>query len=253
MASLEDPLEAAVVLQAQAGDESARETLVQRFLPLCRRLARRYRRHHLDAEDLVQEACLGLLAAIDGYEPAYQVRFSSFAYLCIQRHLLNVLKQSRSGRERAAQEAISLFLPAGPDDEQHLWETLPVQADPADLVTERWAAEEIRQRLGRQLSELEWAVTQLSLAGYSSGEMQRLLCLPAKVIDNAHTRVRRKLLQILQRYGSLLAEQWRPGRRRYDLCYQLPGGHTVAGRSPAPPGPYPWIPRPCLPARPRPW
>jgi RNA polymerase sigma-B factor len=61
------------------GDPGAREALVQRFLPLARQLARRYQRGGEPLDDLVQVASLGLLKAIDRFDPARETAFSSFA------------------------------------------------------------------------------------------------------------------------------------------------------------------------------
>ena len=61
------------------GDPAAREQLVERFLPLARQLARRYQRGGEQLDDLVQVASLGLLKAIDRFDPARETAFSSFA------------------------------------------------------------------------------------------------------------------------------------------------------------------------------
>ena len=61
------------------GDERAREELVRRFLPLARKLARRYSGAHEPFEDLLQVASLGLVKAIDRFDVERQTAFSSFA------------------------------------------------------------------------------------------------------------------------------------------------------------------------------
>jgi RNA polymerase sigma-B factor len=61
------------------GDAAAREQLVERFLPLARQLARRYQRGGEQLDDLVQVASLGLLKAIDRFDPERETAFSSFA------------------------------------------------------------------------------------------------------------------------------------------------------------------------------
>lgn len=63
----------------QHGDRRARDEVFDRFLPLARRLAGRYSNPHEPTEDLVQVASLGLLAAIDRFDPARGTHFSSFA------------------------------------------------------------------------------------------------------------------------------------------------------------------------------
>jgi RNA polymerase sigma-B factor len=65
--------------QARAGEERAREELVERYLPLARRLARRYQRSEEPLEDLTQVASLGLLKAVDRYDTTRDTAFSSFA------------------------------------------------------------------------------------------------------------------------------------------------------------------------------
>jgi RNA polymerase sigma-B factor len=65
--------------RAQAGDRIAREALAERFLPLARQLARRYQRADEPLDDLVQVASLGMLKAIDRFDPSRGIAFSSYA------------------------------------------------------------------------------------------------------------------------------------------------------------------------------
>jgi RNA polymerase sigma-B factor len=60
-------------------DQAARDALVERFLPLATRLAQRYHRGGEPLDDLVQVASVGLLKAIDRFDPARGTAFSSFA------------------------------------------------------------------------------------------------------------------------------------------------------------------------------
>jgi RNA polymerase sigma-B factor len=61
------------------GDLAAREELVQRFLPLARNLALRYTYADEPFDDLLQVASLGLIKAIDRFEPDCGTRFTSYA------------------------------------------------------------------------------------------------------------------------------------------------------------------------------
>ena len=60
-------------------DAHARDELVQRFLPLARKLAHRYRGAHEPIEDLFQVASLGLVKAVDRFDLSRGTAFSSFA------------------------------------------------------------------------------------------------------------------------------------------------------------------------------
>jgi RNA polymerase sigma-B factor len=62
----------------QDGDADARETLTRMFLPLARKLARRYSRAERN-EDLDQVASLALLKAIDRFDPERGSGFPAFA------------------------------------------------------------------------------------------------------------------------------------------------------------------------------
>lgn len=60
-------------------DRQAREALVRRYLPLARKLARRYRGAREPLDDLEQVASLGLVKAIDRYDPDRGIGFQHFA------------------------------------------------------------------------------------------------------------------------------------------------------------------------------
>jgi RNA polymerase sigma-B factor len=97
-------------MEAIAQDQELRERdeLIERHLPLARKLARRYARTPDILEDLVQVASLGLVKAVDRYDPARGIAFSSYAVPTIlgeikrwfrdTRWALHVPRASRSGR-----------------------------------------------------------------------------------------------------------------------------------------------------------
>ena len=73
--------------RAQSGDAQAREALVGQFLPLARRMARRYHRTSEPFDDLLQVANLGLIKAIDRFDAGRGVAFTSFAVPTIRGEL----------------------------------------------------------------------------------------------------------------------------------------------------------------------
>jgi RNA polymerase sigma-B factor len=92
----------------RAGDASAREALVRRYLPLARKLARRYARSSEPYEDLAQVASLALVKAIERFDPERGSDFRSFAIPTILGELKRYFRDSawavhvpRSTQERA--------------------------------------------------------------------------------------------------------------------------------------------------------
>jgi RNA polymerase sigma-B factor len=63
----------------RTGDLAAREELVKRCLPLARDLARRYTYTDEPFDDLLQVASLGLIKAIDRFDPDRGAKFASYA------------------------------------------------------------------------------------------------------------------------------------------------------------------------------
>jgi RNA polymerase sigma factor (sigma-70 family) len=77
----------ALARRAQAGDDAAREELIRRLLPLVHSTARRYRTEGLEQADLLQEGIVGLLRALERYDPARGVPFAAFATWWIRQSL----------------------------------------------------------------------------------------------------------------------------------------------------------------------
>jgi RNA polymerase sigma-B factor len=89
-------------------DPSLREELVRTYLPLARTIARRYESRRVPIEDLVQVAAIGLMKAIDRYEPERGIAFSSYAVPTmvgeVQRHFRDhtwAVRPPRELQERA--------------------------------------------------------------------------------------------------------------------------------------------------------
>ena len=85
-----------LIARIRLGDQDAKEKLVLKYVPMVKHIVRNFYASFLDFDDLLQEGVIGLLSAIDEYKPdQYDVKFSSFAYICIIRKIYNVIKQKQ--------------------------------------------------------------------------------------------------------------------------------------------------------------
>jgi RNA polymerase primary sigma factor len=85
--------------RARAGDERARKRMILANLRLVVHVARGYRERGLPFLDLIEEGNLGLIHAVDRFEPERGLRFSTYATLWIRQAILRGLaEQSRAVR-----------------------------------------------------------------------------------------------------------------------------------------------------------
>ena len=97
----------ALLRRAQAGDEDAREKLIEGNLRLVLSVIQRFDKRGENPDDLFQVGCIGLIKAISNFDPDKQVRFSTFGVPMIageaRRYLRDnsVIRVSRSIRDVA--------------------------------------------------------------------------------------------------------------------------------------------------------
>lgn len=84
-------------------DQALREERVRELLPLVKRAARRLKRlvRNLDADDLVGDGCVGLIRAVDSYDPLRGTRLEEYARRLIVGAMLNGVRRMDPVSERA--------------------------------------------------------------------------------------------------------------------------------------------------------
>ncbi|HCS74214.1 MAG TPA: RNA polymerase sigma-G factor, partial [Clostridiales bacterium] len=103
----------ALIKKAQDGDEDAKEVLVRKNIALVKSLVKKFLNRGHEYEDLLQLGCIGLIKAIQNYDPAYNVRFSTYAVPMIMGEIKRFLrddgmiKVSRSIKELVSKSAVA--------------------------------------------------------------------------------------------------------------------------------------------------
>ena len=101
-----------VIAEAQQGDKSARDSIVQENMGLVYMVAKRFTDRGTDREELVQRGAIGLIKAVDKFDPAMGFSFSTYAVPMIMgeiRRFLrddNMIHVSRRLKENARKIAI---------------------------------------------------------------------------------------------------------------------------------------------------
>ena len=94
-----------LLTRARAGDKKARQSMIEGNLRLVLSVVQRFSQRGENMDDLFQVGCIGLIKAIDNFDPAQPVRFSTYGVPMIigeiKRYLRDdgILKVSRSLKE----------------------------------------------------------------------------------------------------------------------------------------------------------
>lgn len=200
-----DPVpDAELARRFRHGDRAALEGLLTRHRGLARARSRRYFVVGGDADDLEQEALIGLYKAVRDYRPEHEVPFRAFAEVCITRQLLSAIKTANRHKHRPLNASVSLHAngDAGQDEGRDLREQLagPRGTDPADRIVSGERLAVLADAAAAVLSSLEAEVLRLYVAGRSPGEIGTLVGRHAKAVDNALQRGKRKLGRSLAAY-----------------------------------------------------
>ncbi|HBQ64764.1 MAG TPA: RNA polymerase sporulation sigma factor SigE [Clostridiales bacterium] len=90
--------EAVLIAKMAEGDETTRKILVERNLRLVVYIARKFENTGVGVEDLVSIGAIGLIKAINTFEPAKNIKLATYASRCIENEILMYLR--RNGKTR---------------------------------------------------------------------------------------------------------------------------------------------------------
>ena len=191
-----------LVRRAQAeGDAEACEYLLFKYRNLVRAKVKSYFLVGAERDDLLQIGLIGLWEAITDFKADRHTSFACFAKVCIQRQMISAIKAATRQKQTPLNSSVSLEAsPNGDeDDDSSLLDvvTARTDTDPEALVLGIEGERILQQSLREQLSPFEWQVLTEYRMGKSYKEMACGLTCKVKSIDNALSRIRRKLPQVM--------------------------------------------------------
>ncbi len=166
-----------LILLCRRHDDAAFDELVCRYLPMMRKLVLGIGPSSLEYDELFSEACVAIHIAAQRYDIEQdEVTFGLFARICVRNRLLDLV---RADADR----------PVGELDVELMGEE--------DSLEERLVDREIFDKLLGSakdvLSDYEYQVLLLHIQGYKTSAIASMLSRSAKSVDNAKSRLFRRL------------------------------------------------------------
>lgn len=185
-----------LVLLAQKGDTDAELEVFSHYRNLLRKVCRSYFLIGGDSDDLMQEGMIGLYKAIKSYSKDKNVNFAAYAGLCVKRQIQTAIKKANSQKNLILSTAIPLTTQDKFDDEDDDSPEIiiPSSEQSADdkMIYEE-TLYETTELIKQKLSKMELQVLVKYLNGYSYKEISAQTGLTEKSIDNALSRIKKKL------------------------------------------------------------
>lgn len=151
----------------------------------------------LDYNDLFQEGMIGLQSAIDNYKEQKNIKFSTFAFICIKRKILTAVKLASSKKHSILNESYSLDYQID-DDNYDFSNTVYITENNAeDLLVGKENKEYFNKRINEEFTNLEKQVYELRLNDFTNEEISNMLGKSYKSIESTLFRIRIKLKKIL--------------------------------------------------------
>lgn len=172
---------AELLCEIRAGKEEAIGKLLKIYKPLIDAKAAEFS-NVLEPDDIRQLCAIGIFEAAHSYSSSKakdKVTFGLYAKVCVRNRLLSELRKLGPILERTEEE------PPGED------------ISPEEDFIRREEISSALESAYSRLTEYENLVLQLYLAGKSYSEVAKILNRPLKSVDNAMSRIRSKLRNLL--------------------------------------------------------
>ncbi len=169
-----------VITLINSGNYELLSVIINRYLPLIIKTAKKNLPEN-EVEDAVQEATIAVYSAIKNYDSS-KASFATFADICIKRSIISQIRKSSS------QKNIPDNLITSIEDVQ-----ISDLKSPENILIERESFKTLTNNIKLELSNMEYKVLQLFLSGKSYSEISAILQITEKSVDNALTRIRKKL------------------------------------------------------------
>jgi RNA polymerase sporulation-specific sigma factor len=210
----EDPRIVNIVRKAKKGNQKAFNQLLKMVEPDLKKIASHFFILGGDRDDVLQELRLGVLKAVNSYDPTKDTTFKNFCVnLVCKRHLATAISSAKRMKNSILNESVSLDAPIILGDDgnlQTLADFIPDRLNPFDespetnLIQDIIIREEYEQTSKLLIDKLTPLEEDIFVEyGFNSSykEISNSLQVPPKCVDNALTRIRKKASEVYIQYS----------------------------------------------------
>lgn len=151
----------------------------------------------LDYNDLFQEGMIGLQSAIHNYKEQKNIKFSTFAFMCIKRKILTAVKLASSKKHSILNESYSLDYQVDNNNYDFSNNIYANENNVEDLLVGKENKEYFNMRINEELTVLEKHVYELRINDFTNEEISNTLGKSYKSVESVLFRIRIKLKKIL--------------------------------------------------------
>ena len=194
--------ELAYLIKAKAGDEEARNVLIEHNLRLVVFLAKKYENTTYDIEDLVSIGSIGLIKGINTYKIDKNIKLATYASRCISNEILMFLRKNKRKRAEVSLEDALNYDAEG--NELHLEDILGTEIDLVPNEYEKQVDKEVLSKEIEGLPDRDKEIITLryglnNTKEYTQKEVAEMLGISQSYISRIEKKVVRKLKQVMIR------------------------------------------------------
>ncbi len=182
-------------------NEDAKEIFFEKYRPTVEYKAKKaypyIKNKGYELNDLIQEGMIGLNKALNDFKEQKNVKFITFANVCIERQILTFVRNINRQKHKILNDSLSIDSSIDKKG-RPLIEIIfdDKNRNPEDNFIDLESEEELLNKIKGHLTEKEYEVFELRLQGFSYQEMACLLNTTTKSIDGTMRRLRNKINNI---------------------------------------------------------
>lgn len=176
--------------RAKNGDNTAINEVLSSYKHLVMAIARKYYLMGGDKEDLIQEGMIGLFKAITFYDEGKNNNFTQYSARLIEHEIISAIRRANSNNQQVLSDSVLIE-----DDDMLSGDSM----SPEGVFISNEDTDELTREIESKLSQFERQVVDYYLKGYSYTDIASIMNKSGKSIDNALSRIKKKLEYLKER------------------------------------------------------